>query len=126
MLDPTQFEYKASRWKDLYKFLESKGYDVYAPGEHLGDCLSSYVVLRYAGAVQLPNVSSRQDLYDIMVYVPQGKYSALEETVQKLITDLKEIKPLFMPYDMQQDQSVFDSANNGHYVILTYCNYKKN
>lgn len=126
MIDPTKFKYNDSRWQDLYKFLESKGYEVYAPGEHLGDCLSEYIVLKYAGATQLPNVSSRQDLYDIMLYVPRARYSKLEVFVQQVIADMKEIKPLFMPYDMQQDQSVFDAANNGHYVILTYCNYKKN
>lgn len=126
MIDPTSFGYKQSRWQDLFNFLESKGYDVYPPATKLGDCLEPYIVVKYAGATNMSTISSRQDLYDIMVYVPKNQYSQLEVLVQKVINDMKEIKPLFMPYDMEQDESVIDTAVNGHYVSLTYCNYKKN
>lgn len=126
MIDPTSFEYKQSRWQDLYNFLSGKGYDVYPPSTKLGDCTSPYIVVKYAGATNMSTISSRQDLYDIMVYVPMNSYSQLEVLVQKVIDDMKEIRPLFMPYDMEQDESVIDSSVNGHYVSLTYCNYKKN
>ena len=126
MIDPTSFDYRDSRWQDLYKFFESKGYEVYAPGEHLGECTSEFIVVKYAGSVSQTTVSSRRDLYDIMVYVPKAKYHALEVLVQKVISDLKEIRPLFLPYDMEQDESAYDVEANGHYVTLTYCNYKKN
>lgn len=126
MLDPTTFDYRESRWQDLFAFLDGKGYDVYPPATKLGDCTKPYIVVKYAGATKLSTVSSRQDLYDIMVYVPLHKYAQLEVLVQKVINDMKEIAPLFLPYDMEQDESVLDPAVNGHYVTLTYCNYKKN
>ena len=126
MLDPTEFEYRDSRWQDLYKFLTSKGHDVYPPGEKLGDCLKPYLVVKYSGTVSSSTASSRRDLYDIMVYVPKGKYAMLEVEVQKVISELKEVSPLFLPYDMEQDESVYDASVSGHYVTITYCNYKKN
>lgn len=126
MLDPTKFDYYDSRWQDLFKFLTSKGHDVYPPGEKLGDCLKPYLVVKYSGTVSSSTASSRRDLYDIMVYVPKGSYHKMESEVQRVIAELKELSPLFLPYDMEQDESVFDSANNGHYVTITYCNYKKN
>lgn len=46
MIDTSTFTYEESRWKDLYSFLESKGYEVYSPGQKDGECLSQYVVLK--------------------------------------------------------------------------------
>ena len=45
MIDPTTFEYGDSRWEDIYNYLKSKGFKVYSPGQHEGECLSSYVVV---------------------------------------------------------------------------------
>lgn len=126
MIVPNEFDYHDSRWQDLFLFLKGKAYDVYPPGEKLGDCTSEYLVVKYSGTAPLAIASSRRDLYDIMCYVPRGKYSKLEALVQRVRTDLKEIEPLFLPYDMEQDESVYDTSNDGHYVTITYCNYKKN
>ena len=45
-IDPTTFEYRDSRWQDLYDYLRSKGYEVYSPGQKDGDCLSPYLVVK--------------------------------------------------------------------------------
>lgn len=126
MIDPTQFEYADSRWQDLYKYLKDKGYEVYAPGQHEGECLSKYIVVKYDGESYVYERSSRRDLYNIMVYVPKDNYFELEGFVQSVKTDLKEIFPLFMQYDQQASTSAFDPACNGHFVSLEYANIKKN
>lgn len=125
-IDPTTFEYRDSRWQDLYDYLRSKGYEVYSPGQKEGDCLSPYLVVKYSGSAKAQQISSRQDLYDIMLYVPKTQYSKLESLVQKVIADMKEIEPLFLPYDNQQDPSYFDDSVKAHFVTVVYMNYKKN
>lgn len=126
MIDTATFKYEDSRWQDLYLFLTSKGYDVYTPGQKEGECLSKYIVIKYAGSVKADMISSRRDLYDLILYVPKASYSQLESFVQQVISDMKEIEPLFMPYDNQQDTSYFDDSVKAHFVSIVYMNYKKN
>lgn len=126
MIDTATFKYEDSRWQDLYLFLTSKGYDVYTPGQKEGECLSKYIVVKYAGSVKADMISSRRDLYDLILYVPKVNYSQLESFVQQVISDMKEIEPLFMPYDNQQDTSYFDDSVKAHFVSIVYMNYKKN
>ena len=126
MIDTATFKYEDSRWQDLYLFLTSKGYDAYTPGQKEGECLSKYIVVKYAGSVKADMISSRRDLYDLILYVPKANYSQLESFVQQVITDMKEIEPLFMPYDNQQDTSYFDDSVKAHFVSIVYMNYKKN
>lgn len=126
MIDTATFKYEDSRWQDLYLFLTSKCYDVYTPGQKEGECLSKYIVVKYAGSVKADMISSRRDLYDLILYVPKANYSQLESFVQQVISDMKEIEPLFMPYDNQQDTSYFDDSVKAHFVSIVYMNYKKN
>ena len=126
MIDTATFKYEDSRWQDLYLFLTSKGYDVYTPGQKEGECLSKYIVVKYAGSVKADMTSSRRDLYDLILYVPKASYSQLESFVQQVISDMKEVEPLFMPYDNQQDTSYFDDSVKAHFVSIVYMNYKKN
>lgn len=126
MIDTATFKYEDSRWQDLYLFLTSKGYDVYTPGQKEGECLSKYIVVKYAGSVKADMISSRRDLYDLILYVPKASYSQLESFVQQVISDMKEVEPLFMPYDNQQDTSYFDDSVKAHFVSIVYMNYKKN
>lgn len=126
MIDTSKFEYANSRWQDLYRFLSNKGYEVYSPGQKEGECKSKYIVVKYSGSVKVDKISSRTDLYDLMLYVPKTKYSELESFVQEVICNMKEIEPLFVSYDNQQDPSYFDESVNAHFVSVVYMNYKKN
>lgn len=125
-IDTSSFQYLDSRWQDLYSFLKEKGYEVYSPGQKEGECLSPYVVVKYAGSTKAAQISSRTDLYELILYVPKYRYSEVETRVQDLINDMKELRPLFIPYDNQQDTSFFDADVKAHFVSLTYINYKKN
>ena len=126
MIKPSEFEYEGSRLEDLYVFLDSKGYNVYFPVQHVGDCLEPYVVVKYNGTSGGMSFSSREDLYSILFYVPSNQYSKMEQFVQSVKQDMKEIEPLFMVYNDQQLPAYFDEANKGHYVEIDYKNYKFN
>lgn len=126
MIKPSEFEYKESRWQDLYVFFRDKGYEVYAPEQHVGDCLSKYIVVMYGGESKVTSISSRFGIYSILCYVPRDRYSELEPFVFKVRSDLKELKPLFKPLDDgAQTQVLFDDTVNGHYVSLEYKNVRK-
>ena len=126
MIDPTTFDYADSRWQDLYNHLKSKGFEVYAPGQHEGETLSKYVVVKFDGTTAITGYSSRRDLYAVMCYVPRDNYFELDGFTQQAKEAMKEIEPLFLLYDAQQSISAYDEVYRGHYVSVEYCNIKKN
>ena len=126
MIDPTAFEYKGSRWQDLFSFLKSKGFTVHSPGQHVGECISKYLVVKFDGTATINGISSRRDLYAIMCYVPQDSYSELDGFAQQVREAMKELRPLFLQYDEQQSISAFDEAARAHYISIEYANVKKN
>ena len=125
MINPTTFDYRANRWQDLYMFLKLKGYDVYAPGQHVGECLSKYIVIRYDGTSQVDNASSHWDLYAVMCYVPQELYPELESFTTEVRNALAELRPMFLKYYEQSSMSAFDEAARAHYTVTEYRNAKK-
>ena len=125
MIDPTTFEYRDNRWQDLYMFLKSKGFDVYSPGQHVGECKSPYVVVRYDGTTQITNASSHWDLYAVMCYVPQNQYSKLETLTTEVRTAMEELRPMFLKFYEQTSMSAYDEAARAHYTSTEYRNAKK-
>ena len=125
MIDPTTFEYKDNRWQDLYMFLKSKGFEVYSPGQHVGECKSPYVVVRYDGTTQITNASSHWDLYAVMCYVPQNQYSKLETLTTEVRIAMEELRPMFLKFYEQTSMSAYDEAARAHYTSTEYRNAKK-
>ena len=125
MIDPTTFEYKDNRWQDLYTFLKSKGFDVYSPGQHVGECKSPYVVVRYDVTTQITNASSHWDLYAVMCYVPQNQYSKLETLTTEVRIAMEELRPMFLKFYEQTSMSAYDEAARAHYTSTEYRNAKK-
>jgi len=125
MINPTTFDYAASRWQDLYLHLKRAGFVVYAPGEHVGRCTSPYVVVKYDGTTQIENASSHYDLYAVMCYVPANMYSQLEELTVKVRACVAELRPMFLKYYEQSNMSAYDEAARAHYTTTEYRNAKK-
>ena len=125
MIDPTTFAYRDNRWQDLYMFLKSKGFDVYSPGQHVGECKSPYVVVRYDGTTQITNASSHWDLYAVMCYVPQNQYSKLETLTTEVRIAMEELRPMFLKFYEQTSMSAYDEAARAHYTSTEYRNAKK-
>lgn len=46
---------KTTVTEDIYDCLKQAGIDVYAPGQHIGECISEYVVVQDAGNVNTTN-----------------------------------------------------------------------
>lgn len=114
-----------SRWSDIFKHLESSGYEVYPPGVKEGECISPYVVVKDAGTSKDTNVSSSIALYDIMVYMPKNQYSKLESFVRKLEEDMDGLWPMIRPTHFKTT-AFYDDSVKGWMVSIQYKNYQKN
>lgn len=124
MIDTKEFIPLDSRWQDIYTHLKNKGYDVYAPGIKIGECVSPYIVVKNDGSYKHVNFSTNRDMYSILCFVPKGQYSKLEVMVQSVIRDMKELEPMILPYG-QQMPSYYDDTFKAHYISIEYENYKK-
>ena len=114
----------STRWQDIYTFLKNKGIDVYSPGQHQGDCLSPYVVIRELNSVPVSGFSTNTDLYAILCYVPENHYSQLKSFVNNIEELMKELEPMIMPTH-QRDSSFYDEDIKAHMISLRYQNRVK-
>lgn len=115
---------KESRWQDMYSLLKSKGFDVYAPAQKIGECVSPYVVVKNDGSYGHVQYSTERDLYTVYCYVPRDKYSLLEPLVQQVKIAMRDLYPMFRPYH-QQLPSFYDEETKAHGIGIEYENFKK-
>lgn len=124
MINVNEFEYKDSRWQDIFLHLKKQGFDVYSPGMKTGECTSEYLVVKNDGSSKHTSFSTDVDLYAVMCYVPKDKYSSLEPLVQRVKKSMKELEPMIKPYG-SQTPSYYDDDLKAHMISIEYKNYKK-
>lgn len=113
-----------NRWGDIYKHLKSKGFDVYAPSQHIGECTSKYVVVKILGSSKIGDFSSVSQQYDILMYMPKYEYSQFEDFIASVKQAMEELQPMIMPM-YTQTQSFYDDTVKGHMVSIQYRNSRK-
>lgn len=123
MID-SNFKYAESRWQDIFKHLKSSGFDVYSPGVKVGECMNEYVVIKNDGSSKISGISTDDDLYAVMCYVPKQAYSKLEPMVQRVKKAMKELEPMIMPHG-SQTPSYYDDGYKAHMISIEYKNHKK-
>lgn len=124
MINAGTFEYADSRWQDIFLHLTKSGFDVYPPGIKAGECTSQYIVVKNDGSTRHANISTDDDFYAVMCYVPKSSYSTLEPMVQAVKRTMKELEPMILPYG-SQTPSYYDDSYKAHMVSIQYKNYKK-
>lgn len=104
-----------------------KKYDIetFLPGEHKGDCLKPYVVVKQAGTMDVATVSSEYKMYDIMCYVPKKQYEYLEPFVHKVKMSMKELFPVMVYVPGSQVGSFYDESNKSFMVSFQYRNVRR-
>lgn len=123
MIDAS-FQYADSRWQDIFLHLKKEGFDVYSPGTKVCECTEEYIVVKNDGSSKHPTVSSDNDLYAVMCYVPKESYSRLEPMVQEVKKAMKGLEPMILPYG-SQTPSYYDDSYKAHMISIEYKNYKK-
>lgn len=114
-----------TRWEDIYTKLAEHEIAVYSPGQKTGECTTPYVVVKTAGRIDSTEVSSSQDLYDLMCYVPKDKYSTLESYVDQVEAIMDELFPMIRPMHFRTP-SFYDDSVKAHMISTQYYNWKKN
>lgn len=113
-----------SRWADIYNLLKRKGFKVYSPAQHEGECTEKYIVVKLGTLQRANDFSSVQYQYDLMLYVPKDEYSELEPFVEDVKKVMKELEPMIKPLNSQTG-SFYDDIVKGHMVSIQYSNYRK-
>lgn len=124
MINAGTFEYAGSRWQDIFLHLEESGFEVYPPGMKAGDCTSQYIVVKNDGSARHVGISTDDDFYAVMCYVPRDAYSSLEPMVQSVKRAMKGLEPMILPYG-SQTPSFYDDSFKAHMISIEYKNYKK-
>ena len=119
-------EYEQDRIQDIYMHLKNKGFDVYFPAQHQGECISPYVVVKGDSDVQFQRFSTTSHYYDLLCYVPKDNYSTLYPFVDSVKAAMKELETKIMIRPAYYDtSSYYDEAIKGHMVSIQYINYRK-
>ena len=124
MIDTNTFKPAGSRWQDIFLHLQSAGFDVYPPAVKAGECQAEYIVVKNDGSSRHASVSTDDDFYAVMCYVPKQAYSSLEPLIQRVKKSMKELEPMILPYG-SQTPSYYDDSVKAHMVSIQYKNHKK-
>jgi hypothetical protein len=73
----------------IYKHLKNNGFDVYSIGQHKGVCSSPYIVIKENGESEIAGTSLTNDIVEILVYYPVGKYSELSNYKKRILNVMK-------------------------------------
>lgn len=124
MIDTKTFKPASSRWQDIFLHLQTSGFDVYPPGVKVGECTEEYIVVKNDGSARHSGISTDDDFYAVMCYVPKQSYSSLEPMVQRVKSAMKELEPMILPQG-SQTPSYYDDSYKAHMISIEYKNYKK-
>lgn len=120
---PSDFIYDENgHWADIYNYLKLKGFDVYSPEVKMGECTKPYIVVKNNGLVQIAGTSSNDWLYQLLVYVPQKRYSELEPYAKNVMFAMRDLEPLIMP-ERNISPSSYDDTVKAHFITLDYKNH---
>lgn len=110
--------------KQIYDCLKKDGFDVYFPSQHKGECNSPYIVIRMAGVYNPLTVSSERPLYDILIYVPENRYSILETIIYDTKQSLKKLYPM-IEYNGTETATYYDESVKANMVSFQYQGIRK-
>lgn len=114
----------SNRWADIFRHLEGKGFQVYPPSRHKGECTSRYIVLKISQSARVSKFSSTSQSYEILLYIPNDEYSQFEDFIADVKLAMKDLEPMIMP-EHYQTPSYYDESVNGHMVSIRYRNSRK-
>ncbi len=106
-------------WKKIYLKLQEKGLNPYAPGQHEGQCMERYCVIKESS--QVPFFRSNRTGYrliDIIVFVPIASYIKVEPYVKEIKAALKELS--FLRYTGNETPLITDDEVKAYTTSIEY------
>lgn len=111
-------------WDVIYNKLKSNKIDVYTPGQHKGDCMTPYVVVKPQSSMQYNEYSTNVIYCDVLCYVPREQFSTLEGFVSEVKAILKSLYPQVKESHMEFP-GFNDDSNKSHMWSIQYEGYQK-
>lgn len=111
-------------WDVIYNKLKAENIEVYTPGQHLGDCMSPYAVVRPQSSAQTGDYSSNTLTCDVLCYVPLSQFSSLEPFVLRVKAVLKTLYPQVKESHFELPGFV-DESNKSHMWSIQYEGYQQ-
>ena len=81
-------------YEKIWATLEKGNIDVYAPGQHKGECVKPYVVIKDFGESEIAGTALNRNVIDIIIFAPSARYSQVEPFVRLVKNALKELREL--------------------------------
>ena len=94
------YEIGVIMFKEIYKHLKLKGFNVYSIGQHEGICNEPYLVIKENGESEIAGTNLSNDIVEILIYYPKGSYSTLEDyrtKVKDIMKDLSKLRRVVNP-----------------------------
>lgn len=105
-------------WKTIYDYLKSKGFDVYALGQHEGTCKTPYIVIRNNGDGGR-GITMEQTLYELLLYYPSDFYYQFEDYIDSVKQSMNGLFPILKLVDGPSPHYL-DPDVLGYMTNLTY------
>lgn len=110
--------------KQIFDCLKSSGFSVCFPGQYKGECRREYVVIKREGSLKYLGVSTTQDIYTILCYVPEDRYSRLSSLTLDVIESLRKLFPLIRQTG-EMSESFYDEKAKAYMISIEYVNYRQ-
>lgn len=114
----------STRLEDIYAHLKSKDFDVYLPGQHKGDCISSYVVVKPGVVTEYLSFSSNICYYELLCYTPEKYPTQMESYKERVKAAMLSLSPM-IKFVQMETQPYHDEQVKAWMVDLTYRNIRK-
>lgn len=108
-------------FKTIYKHLKSSGFDVYSIGQHEGDCLKEYIVIKNYTPRSIVKGTNNEEV-ELLLYYPIGEYSKFMDYIESVKEAMKglNLKDNEVPYPI-----IVEDDKKAYMTVLSYENKRK-
>lgn len=107
----------------IYKHLKNNGFDVYSIGQHEGICTKPYIVIKENGESEIAGTSLTNDIVELLIYYPLGRYSELSSYKKRILEVMKYQKGIRRIIESMP--TVIDDNKKAYTTSFTYRKIKK-
>lgn len=109
-------------YKQIYTHLNASGFEVYSLGQHQGECVSPYLVLRNNGNMDTLSITATE--YELLLYFPIKQYSKFEDYIEAVEKSMNQLFPALRLVSGPSEHYLDDDVK-GYMTSLVYRIYKK-
>lgn len=113
-----------TRLEDIFLCLQAAGINVFLPGQHVGICTESYVVVKSGIVTPYLQTSTNICYYELLCYTPEQYPTQMERFKDEVKTAMLNLHPM-VRYGKSEAPPYFDDEVKAWMVDLTYTCYKK-